>query len=194
MNLSEYLSYISGYIKATKIKKDAMDYPYILVLGNLLICLDGLKANLFIIELEYVSTFNIATTTDVISAIVDGTLDENLCFNYHIYNIVMSIYTRLLPYINSDNYRRISTNQDIPEFKATDNAIHGIYFYDDNPSEEFICYNYYNMVPISKSDSYYIDTLHDDLDNTDIIRYTVFKKKPKCTIVIYRRALNLSGV
>ena len=50
------------------------------------------------------------------------------------------------------------------------------------------------MVPISKSDSYYIDTLHDDLDNTDIIRYTVFKKKPKCTIVIYRRALNLSGV
>ena len=195
MTLIEYLSYINGYIKATKIKKDDIDYPYILAMGNMLICLDGLKANLYMIELEYPAEYNIATTADVIAGIVDGTIiDQSLIFNYHVYNIVISIYNRLLPFINNEGYRRLSTNQDIPDFKATDNATHGIYFYDDNPSEEYICYNYYNMVPISKSDSYYIDTIYDCFNNTHILRYTVFKKKPKCTIVIYRRALNLSGV
>ena len=191
MNLKEYLAYICGYVKACKLKKDVIDYPYITVAGNLLICLDGLGSTLYTIELEYTTNYTIATTLDVITNIVENGADESLCFNQHIYNIIYSVWYR----INMGrSYRRITSRDEISDFSAKDDAERGIYFYDDNPTEEFIHYNFYNMVPISKSDIYYIDVAEDFITHTNIIRYTVFKKKPKCTIVIYRRALDLMEV
>ena len=195
MSISEYLAYIRGYIKACKLKKDTIDYPYIITMGNLLICLNGLGSSLYTIELEYSAPYNVATTLNIIDSIVDEGADENLCFNQHIYNMVIVIWNRLHNIIfDESQFKRISSSEDIPDFKASDNSTRGIYYYDEQPTEEFIHYNYYNMVPTSKSDTYYVDVIFDATTNTHILRYTVLKKKPKCNIVIYRRALNLIGV
>lgn len=193
MNLIEYLSYIYGYVKACKLKRDVIEYPYVMVLGNTLFCMDGLKSSLYVVELEYVSMYNIASTTNIIEGIIKGELDQNLIFNQHIYNMIYQTWSRISLIVNNE-FRRLTSSQEAPELKSADNAYHNIYYYDDNPSEEFIHYDYYNMVPISKADSYYIDTTFDSFSNTNVIRYTIIKKKPKCTITIYRRALDLIGV
>ena len=195
MSITEYLAYLRRYIKACKLKKDTIDYPYVVTVGNLLICLNGLGSSLHTIELEYVSPYNVATTLNILDSIVDTGADENLCFNQHIYNMVIEIWNRINVIINnSPEFKRISSSTEVTDFKASDNSERGLYYYDENPSEEFIHYNYYNMVPISKADSYYIDVIYDATTNTHILRYTVLKKNPKCNIVIYRRALNLIGV
>ena len=78
--------------------------------------------------------------------------------------------------------------------RSSDNANRNIYYYSDDPSKNIVQYDFYNMIPLNKDDKYTVSIAKDEFGevrNTSIVRYEVYKKKPKCTILVYRRILNL---
>ena len=184
MSNQEYIEYILGYVKACKIKGDT----YIGVYGNTLVCIDIMCSMVYIVQLEYPAQFAISNTSAMLS--------EGVYFNYHVANIISGALNHVLA--AKPNLSPITKkNTDIPiPSSAGDNAKHQLYYYDNNPTKELLLYEFYNMMPLSKADSYIIEAARNPSfpsRNVITIRCTVYKKKPKCTIEIYRNILDLLG-
>ena len=182
MTQNEYIEYIFGYVKACKIK----GHNFIGVFGNKLICTDEMCSMMYQIELEYPSIYIIA---NIDTAIIEGNL-----FDLHVANMmstiighIVSCKTNLMPITRKDSTAKIPDS-------SGDSAKPRLYYYDHDPSKEILLYDFYNMMPLSKADSYTMEAGINPYfisGNVITVRYNVFKKKPKCKIEIYRNVLNL---
>ena len=182
MTQNEYIEYIFGYVKACKIK----GHNYIGVYGNKLICIDIMCSALYQIELEYPCEYTIC---NIDTEILAGNL-----FDLHVANTISNLLQHVMPAKpNLKLLVRKDANTEIPT-SSTDSAKPRLYYYDHDPSKEVLLYDFYNMMPLSKADSYIIEGAQNPYflnGNIITVRYTVFKKKPKCTIEIYRNILSL---
>lgn len=182
MTQEEYLKYIFEYVKACKIK----GHNFIGVFGNILICLDEMCSMLYQVELEYPCTFSIAN--------IDTEIQEGRLFDLHVANMISKALGNILgskPYLMQ--ITRKDPEAEIPS-SSSDNAKPRLYYFDNNPSKEILLYDFYNMMPLSKADKYIMEAAENPYfanETVYTIRYTVYKKKPKCTIEIYRNVLNL---
>lgn len=194
MNTREYIQYLAGYFKACKIKSDiTYGAGYIYAYGNILLISDPMCSAYYLIELEY--------PTDILycNTVKDIITDENVepvLYSHHVFNIM----NQALNVIKNPNliFSKIETGEDsYMPVKASENASKNIYFFTDDPVKQVICFDFYNMVPLAKSDSYEVFIANDtygQIQNTAILKYVVHKKKPKIDIEIYRRVINLNNV
>ena len=180
MSNKEVLDYIIPYIKATKVKGD----PYILLRLSNLYIIDDSMSTLYCININIdIGNIVIANKLSILS--IDS-------FNLNIYNMLLhliyqyiNINTSLFKYIT----RKDNLNYNIPN-KASDNSKLTIYYYNDNPTNEILIPEFYKMIPINKGEEYTISILPYNI-NEIIIRYIVYKNKPKILITIYRKIFNI---
>lgn len=181
MTKQEYIEYIFGYVKACKIK----GHKFIAVYGSTLLCCDEMISMLYRVQLEYPCEYTIANTDDEIT-------NDNL-FDTHILNILSQATSHIV--LDPTKFLSI-TRKDINEPIPTTSDFSAkprIYYFDINPSKEILLYDFYNMMPLSKADNYTIEASLNTFypGNVYTIKYNVYKKKPKCTIEIYRNILSL---
>lgn len=188
MTREEYIAYILGCVKICKIKIDnIMGTPYVYAYGNTLLCADPMCSAFYLMELEY--------STQEIICCQTAELENGITFNRHIYNIMyrsLSIITN--PGLVFRQIELTNPNDTIPT-KSDDNAVRRLYMYSDNPEEYFIHYDFYNMMPLAKADTYSIEVAKDNfsgVENTFLVKYIIYKKKPKCILQIFRRILDLN--
>jgi hypothetical protein len=183
MNITEYIEYLLSYIKACKIKGDS----YILVYVNHLYIIDQDMSSLYIIDLEYANT-EIPIICNRLSAIQS----KDYSINYNIFNMMIDLVRRYTHYPISlfKQIYRSEVDYEIPS-KATENSRFTNYYPIDDPSTNILIPEFYNMVPITKADTFDMYLYTDPYNNTSILLYKVYKKKPKTTITIYRKILNL---
>lgn len=180
MSEKEYIDYIMQYVKCCKLRGNT----YIGIYAGILVILDSMMSSVYMIHLEYPSPFPITNTSSAIQ--------EGIYFDAHIANIMNSAISKVIH--TKNNMSPITKKYPdiiIPQ-RSTDNAKHQLYYFDNNPSRELVMYEFYNMLPLNKADTYIVEAADNAMfSKTITVRFTVFKKKPKCEIQIYRNILDL---
>lgn len=179
MSIEELIQYLTGYIKACKIKGD----PYIFVYMGILYLIDEDLSSLYVINLDH--------SIDIVAARYNE-LVKGHTMNISIYNQIIRVintYTTL-PTNSFDKISRCDTiDYDIPS-RVSDLGKITKYYFDNDPVSTVLIPEFYGMVPVNKSDTYeiYYNAIN---KHSGIVMYVITKKKPKIKITMYRHILNL---
>ena len=178
MDINNVIEYIIPYLKGIKFvrKNDS-----ILVYDNKLVCMNEEASIMYVTDI--IPTGQIICNTK-------GKIEDGNYMSYRLYNFILDKYNYLSSYANNMNIICEMYNMESDEVFSNLLKLKS-----KDPVHKYILDNiylpiFYGYLPINKADTLSVKGGLLE-DNTNLIKYTVHKKKLKCDIDIYLRLLPL---